>query len=490
MKLKRLLVSALATAMCFSAFSVFTSAAALGTINTTISFSEVALDVDTEYQASKAQIVRALQLTQDEADLIPDGSTYPVDVTGTATYSNGIINLDGTAEATYLGDTHTLVRDVDYTVTSVDMAIVINGTSYPATFDAETGVISCDYTISSTQTSITATISTFTVEAVSEAGQVATFDYSASATDAECHVTIGDELDFTVARPGILTVDGEVSATVGEETVPATITFADNGAFTVTYEVSVTPIDPQGTVEDFINRLYQEAFGRDADAAGLTYWVNRINNGMTGGDVARYFLTSPEYVAQGETDREFVDTLYYVFFDRAGDTAGINYWMDKLDAGADHGVIISNFINSVEWANVCLSYGIESGSTMDPSIVINPNDAVMSFVQRLYTYCLNRDNDVAGMKYWSMRLANRKITGSYAARFFFNSDEFQSVTMTNSEYVTRLYRTIMDRTPDVDGMNFYLTRLENGTMTRAQVLEAFLGSVEWGRICASYGIAK
>ena len=240
----------------------------------------------------------------------------------------------------------------------------------------------------------------------------------------------------------------------------------------------------------FVNRLYSIAMGRVADTNGLLSWTNSIINGSnTGASAARGFLCSPEYTSRGVSNEQFVDTLYKVFFDRDADAAGRSAWIEALNSQSRDSVM-DGFIDSNEWATVCLRFGIMSGGNGTASFTVEPNDDVIAFATRLYTTCLNRRPDQNGLMAWARQLANLKDSGSNAAHGFFFSDEMLNNPVSDEEYVTRLYLTFMDRNPDEAGFNAWVGQLNSGAASREEVFNGFAASDEFGRICANYGIIR
>ena len=80
-----------------------------------------------------------------------------------------------------------------------------------------------------------------------------------------------------------------------------------------------------GTNERFIQSLYTELLGRDADPEGLNFWVGRLENeGWTPADVARGFYESIE------SRRSRVINLYQRILNRDPDAAGLEYWAEQL----------------------------------------------------------------------------------------------------------------------------------------------------------------
>ena len=243
-------------------------------------------------------------------------------------------------------------------------------------------------------------------------------------------------------------------------------------------------------VGGFVDRLYVIALGRSSDPVGRADWIAAITErGNTGADAARGFLYSDEFLNKQVTNEDFVRILYRTFFDREPDTDGFNAWVNALSNGASKQDVIEGFINSTEWANLCLLYGIASGGTGVPNIEVEPNQATIDFCTRLYTTCLGRDADSSGLMAWARQLANRRDSGSGAARGFFFSSEFIGQNVDNGEYVRRLYRTFMGREADEEGYTAWVAQLDEG-VSREAVFAGFAESPEFTRICAQYGIER
>ncbi len=270
---------------------------------------------------------------------------------------------------------------------------------------------------------------------------------------------------------------------------PEIVTYADGTISGTEPTFNFTPVTEQG-IGGFVERLYTVALGRASDPAGKADWINRVTNqGYTGADVAEGFLYSDEFLSKNMSNSQFLDILYATFFNRAADTGGKNNWLNAMAAGMSKREVIRGFIDSTEWANLCLTYGILSGGNGVPNITIEPSDEVRAFVTRLYSTCLGRDGDPWGMNDWSSQLANMRISGSVCAHGFFFSDEFIGQNLSNDEYVLRLYRTFMNREPDPAGFADWTGRLAAGA-SREDVFQGFAGSAEWALICADYGIIK
>ncbi len=86
-------------------------------------------------------------------------------------------------------------------------------------------------------------------------------------------------------------------------------------------------------------RLYNASFKRLPDADGLEYWINQFSSGAnTIRVVASSFLGSAEFAERygsNVTDEKFVNTLYQNVLGRDADTSGLNYWLGQLNSGAE-----------------------------------------------------------------------------------------------------------------------------------------------------------
>ncbi|MBO7451968.1 MAG: DUF4214 domain-containing protein, partial [Clostridiales bacterium] len=261
--------------------------------------------------------------------------------------------------------------------------------------------------------------------------------------------------------------------------------------FTVTAKDKVTPAPSTPAPEEqqfegFVERLYNVALGRDSEQGGKDYWCDLVGNGqLTGADAARSFLKSPEFHDKHLSDEEFLKVLYKTFFDREPDPEGLQYWLGVLKTTSQDAVV-EGFINSTEWCNVCASYGVKSGATNAKATI--PSANAVAFAKRLYTECLGREAEKGGLDYWSLALTNLEVTGSGAARLFFESDEFIGFKTDDKEYLTRLYKTFMGRDPDDAGMNYWLGVLK--AQSREAVFNSFVASQEFTDICNSYGINR
>ncbi|MEO3386301.1 DUF4214 domain-containing protein [Mesorhizobium sp. CAU 1741] len=98
-------------------------------------------------------------------------------------------------------------------------------------------------------------------------------------------------------------------------------------------------------------RIYQAAFDRTPDTAGLSYWIDDMDAGTTLLDVAAGFIASAEFQAVygvNPTAAEFVSKLYLNVLGRDGEAAGLAYWEGQLNAGVSMAQVLASIAESDE----------------------------------------------------------------------------------------------------------------------------------------------
>jgi len=116
-------------------------------------------------------------------------------------------------------------------------------------------------------------------------------------------------------------------------------------------------------------RIYQAAFARTPDVAGLSYWVKSIDNGLTMRDVAYGFVQSAEFAATygvSPTNISLVEKLYLNILGRPAEKAGIDYWVGLLEQGISRLDVVASISESQE-NKVNLAPIIGQGVQLDPA---------------------------------------------------------------------------------------------------------------------------
>ncbi|MDN4035491.1 DUF4214 domain-containing protein [Massilia sp. YIM B02443] len=99
-----------------------------------------------------------------------------------------------------------------------------------------------------------------------------------------------------------------------------------------------------------IFRLYRAALGRDPEAFGLGYWMDRLDNGTSMQQIAHEFTWQPEFdqkYGENPSDVVFLERLYQNVLNRAPDADGFAYWMTRVDDSSREQIMLE-FSDSVE----------------------------------------------------------------------------------------------------------------------------------------------
>ena len=273
--------------------------------------------------------------------------------------------------------------------------------------------------------------------------------------------------------------------------------------------VVVAPVKAEAAdeagIRAFVTRMYEVCLDREPDTDGLNDWSNRLATGQEqGANIAFGFIFSEEFQNLNLCNEHYVDSMYAAFFDREGDAAGKADWLGQLNSGATRGHIMTGFVNSQEFANLCAAYGIDQGSGdwSADDIPVNGTCAICAnggnagnhevtsemkaFAERLYTCCLDREADEDGLDNWSNALANG-ATGSEVAAGFIFSQEYKNKDASDTQYVLMLYKTMLGREADTYGVTDWVLQLRNGA-SREAVYNGFIGSTEFANLCQNAGI--
>ncbi|MCR4649973.1 MAG: DUF4214 domain-containing protein [Lachnospiraceae bacterium] len=264
-------------------------------------------------------------------------------------------------------------------------------------------------------------------------------------------------------------------------------------------------------VKAFVERFYNIILGRPSEEAGINDWTNKLlTKELTGAEVAAGFARSTEFTGQNTSNADFLKKYYKAFFDREPDADGYNDWLSLLNRGASRERILVGFTNSVEFQNLCDSFGINPGSLPDVNEpdppaptpkwdASNVDDAKLrEYIDRLYIYTLGRPADEAGAASWMEVIKNgyddwgtEYDAAKVAGVGFFTSEEYVQRERTNEEFLHDAYAAFFDREPDAPGMEHWLYNLNIGAYDRKRVIEEGFGdSIEFCELLESYGFVK
>lgn len=133
-------------------------------------------------------------------------------------------------------------------------------------------------------------------------------------------------------------------------------------------------------------------------------------------------------------------SLYDTVFARPADLGGLDHWLARVAAGGERSrlVVARSFLNSEEGAR---------------------NEAVIA-----YQELLGREPDPQGLEFWTAFLRTGSVN-TLRFQHLASAEYFENTGGTNRSYVEQLYRDILDREIDPQGLAFYIGRLDGGTPT-------------------------
>lgn len=99
----------------------------------------------------------------------------------------------------------------------------------------------------------------------------------------------------------------------------------------------------------FVTQAYQRFLGRKPDDPGIAYWVAKLQGGLTDEQLEAGFADSPEFFqVNGGTNQGLVRGMYTTLLLREADQAGLDYWVGQLEAGASVSAVALGFTASPE----------------------------------------------------------------------------------------------------------------------------------------------
>jgi len=253
----------------------------------------------------------------------------------------------------------------------------------------------------------------------------------------------------------------------------------------------------------YVQQLYRNVLGREAEPAGLANWVAYLNGGASRGAVLVGFSESTEFKNNLAFQVEVL-RMYFLLLQRMPTTAELQTWIgflkgyDQTDtlfaqgypAGLSNSdyvqLVFQGFLRRDADAGTLSLYGnaLADGSVSHADLV----DAVMSStefnlfvapVSRLYLAALRRVPDQPGLNNW-VNYVRAGTSLQAMAEDFAASQEFMNRygAMSNNQYVAQLYLDVLGREADPAGLASWTAQLDAGGTTRGQILIGFSESQE------------
>ena len=290
----------------------------------------------------------------------------------------------------------------------------------------------------------------------------------------------------TVAPSASCTINVTFTPAVAAGALNSTV--AVNANLTITSSAASSPNTAplSGTAEkSLVTHFYRSILRRAPDAPGKAFWEGEaVRVSGLGANVnevwfamSTFFFFSAEYTSFNRNSAQFVTDLYNTFFNRPPDSGGLTFWSGQLASGMPREVVLVSFLFSTEFTTLTANI---FGNTATRAEV----DVVGDFFRGL----LARLPDDGGFTFWVNQFRTAQCAGGPGPVYtqiesisssFANGSEYTSKNRTNAEYVGDLYNAFLRRGGDLNGVNYWVSRLDSAAMTRNQVRQQFIASSEF-----------
>jgi hypothetical protein len=198
--------------------------------------------------------------------------------------------------------------------------------------------------------------------------------------------------------------------------------------------------------QQYISGTYEDVLGRSADAAGLGFWTNALQQGTPRQAVATALTHSDEYYT------DVITPAYELFLGREPDPAGLSYWINAMHRGLTDQQLQADFIGSTEF------YSHAGGNDQD-------------FIVALYWDLLGRNPDTAGLGYWVGAL--QKGAGRSSVAYSFTSSDEREEQVIGDDY-----RRLLNRSATASEIAYWLAAFKQG-VTNEDLIADFIASAEY-----------
>jgi uncharacterized delta-60 repeat protein len=206
----------------------------------------------------------------------------------------------------------------------------------------------------------------------------------------------------------------------------------------------------------FVAQQYRDLLQREADIAGVRFWVSRL---AAGGESRAAMVDALTRTAEFERGVLPVSRLYRLLLGRAADASGLRFWSARLAAG----------MSLADFADALLAQ--PEGARGSGGL------ATSAFVSLIYADLLGRPADAGGVAFWGGRIDGGSITRGAFIAALMESGEYR-LLRADLDWIVTLYGALLQRTPDAGGLAFWRAELVAGR-ARREVIAALLASGEY-----------
>jgi len=128
-------------------------------------------------------------------------------------------------------------------------------------------------------------------------------------------------------------------------------------------------------------------------------------------------------------------------------------------------------LNLAEWIYEILS-SPEDDQVSDEDLLVD--------IQQLYIGILGRAADQPGLDYWFNEISTGSLTLENTRASFTHQVEYDQLygDLDNSALVTEIYQNFLERSPDKEGLAYWVSELDSGSVNPDQLVNALINAVE------------
>ncbi|MHB8280034.1 MAG: DUF4214 domain-containing protein [Candidatus Humimicrobiaceae bacterium] len=169
-----------------------------------------------------------------------------------------------------------------------------------------------------------------------------------------------------------------------------------------------------------------------------------------------------------------------------------NFWVEGTYAGGYDFYVVNRGVSQPQPSAPSKPLTPEQQASLDLSIGQQADlygKTNIGFTKMLYDNILGRAADGEGLNNWVTALNEGKITLSSVVYNFVFSKELEPIisAATPEEFITFLYKNVLDRNPDPQGLASWGDNIKNG-MSKEDVLLHFIDSGEFKDICTMFNL--
>ncbi len=185
----------------------------------------------------------------------------------------------------------------------------------------------------------------------------------------------------------------------------------------------------------FVTNAYRTYLQRTPDSAGVNYWVNRMAQGMTDEQLEASFVGSDEYVSDhGGASAAWVKDIYQNLLGRSASQAEIDHWLQQMAQGLSTNDVAYGFAASPEREGERIS--------------------------KTYQDVLGRRATADEVHYWVNRFEQGATNEDVAAGFIASPEFYNNAGKGNViDWLQAMYQDLLHRVPTGGELVYWQTQM-------------------------------